>query len=158
VDDPCRVRVLEPSADLERKVDDFRRFELPALLQLVREGGALDALHDDERPAVVLADVEDLDDVGMGELGGETRLPKEAVAKTGRVREVLGENLDRDGPLELSIACEEDGGHAAAPEHILDAVPPVGEGFDAQLLSSVVVDTVVVDAVVPRRVVVVSSP
>jgi len=73
--------------------------------------------------------------------------------KAGRVGEVLGENLDRDGPLELFIACEVDGGHAPAPEDILDAVPPAGEGFGAQLLSSVVVDTVV-----PSIAVVVSSP
>src|SRR6266508_2571587 len=125
--------MLEASADLERKIDDLGRLELPALLHLVREGGSLDALHDDERPAVVLADVEDLDDVGMGELGGEPRLSEEAVAKAGRVRKVLGENLDRDGPLELSIACEVDGGHAAAPEDILDLIPPVGDGFGGVL-------------------------
>jgi hypothetical protein len=68
--------------------------------------------------------------------------------KAGRVSEVLGENLDRDGPLELSIACEVDGSHAAAPEDILDPVPPVGEGLGAQLLSSVVVDRVVPSVVV----------
>jgi hypothetical protein len=68
--------------------------------------------------------------------------------KAGRVSEVLGENLDRDGPLELSIACEVDGSHAAAPEDILDPVPPVGEDLGAQLLSSVVVDMVVPSVVV----------
>jgi hypothetical protein len=137
------VRMFEASADLERKIDDLRGLELSALFHLVRKRGSLDTLHDDERPAVVLADVKDLDDVGMGELGGETRLPEEAVVKAGRVSEVLGENLDRDAPLELSIACEVDGGHAAAPKDTLDPVPPVGEGLGAQLLSSVVVDRVV---------------
>ena len=127
------------------------RARVESLLQveLVREGTAVDVLHDDVRRAVVLARVVDLDDVGVGEPGGEARLTDEAVAEDRVVGEVAGEHLDRHRPLELVVPREVDDGHAAAAEDVCDAVAPACKRLRAQSLSSVVVPTVSVVIVTP---------
>ena len=70
--------------------------------------------------------------------------------ETGSVSQVLGEHFDGDRTVEFSIAGEVDRGHPAAPEDILDAITPAGEGLDAQSFAPVVV---VVEIVVPSVVV-----
>ena len=143
------MRVLEAGADLDAEVDDARGVEPLLEVELVRERAAVHVLHDDVRVAVVLARVVDLDDVGVGEPRREARLADEAVSEDGVVGQVAGEHLDRHRPLELVVPRKVDDGHAAAAEHVGDAVAPACKRLRAQSLSSVVVPTVSVVIVTP---------
>ena len=143
------MRVLEAGADLDAEVDDARGVEPLLEVELVRERTAVHVLHDDVRVAVVLARVVDLDDVGVGEARREARLADEAVSEDRVVGQVAGEHLDRHRPLELVVPRKVDDGHAAAAEHVGDAVAPACKRLRAQPLSSVVVPTVSVVIVTP---------
>ena len=78
---------------------------------------ALEVLHGDEVPAVVLADLVGVDDVGVGEARGEARLVEEHGGDEGVLGERGAEALDHHelapahGPLRRG---EENVGHAAA--------------------------------------------
>src|SRR5206468_5587555 len=81
------------------------------------------------------AGVVDPHDVRVREPAGETRLTHEACAEGLVVGELLGQHLDRDGSLELLVAGEENGRHAALSELALDPVAAGRERVD-QLCSS----------------------
>ena len=66
-----RVRGLERSADLDADRDDLGGRQPATPRELVGERLAVDVLHDDVRPAFVLADVVDLHDVRVDELRRE---------------------------------------------------------------------------------------
>ena len=91
--------------------------------QLVLERAAGEVLHDDERPAVPLADVEDGDRAGLArEARGGERLTLEALADP-LVRGVaVGEHLDRHFAPEHLVGREVDVAHRAAPESSWRAV------------------------------------
>ena len=72
--------------------------------QAVVHGASLEKLHDDERRAVVLPDVEHRDDVPLTrELRGGERLPLEAGAHVLVARVALGEHLDGDDAAEHRV-------------------------------------------------------
>ena len=79
-------------------------------------------LHDDEGRAVVLADVIDIDDVGVGEGGGRARLALEAGAEARIGGELRPRRLDRHVAAEEEIVTEVDGRHAALAEAATDAI------------------------------------
>ena len=81
VHEPLGVRRLECGAQLDPDGDDLIGRQPPAASQLVGERLALDVLHHDERPPLVLADVVDLNHVRMGELGRVACLAQEPRAK-----------------------------------------------------------------------------
>ena len=83
-------------------------------------------LHDDEVLvlALVEAEVEHLDDVGVHEAGGRQRLAPEARHEGRIVGQMLGQQLDRDVALQPLVEGELDRGHAADAEAALDAVSP----------------------------------
>ena len=72
------------------------------------------------------AEVEDLHDVRVHEPGGGERLAAEARDEARVLRQVLGEQLDRDVALQPRVERELDGGHAADAEAALEPVA-VGE-------------------------------
>ena len=83
--------------------------------QPVVHGAALEELHDDERRAVVLPDVEDRDDVPLArELRGGERLPLEASAHVLVARVTLGEHLDGDDAAEHRVGRAVDLAHPSA--------------------------------------------
>ena len=93
----------------------------------------LQALHDDEGPPLVLADVVDGADVGMIQGRGGLRLTLEALAG-GRVVEVgLGKELQRDVAVKASVLGLVDDAHAPAAQLLDDAV--VGDGLADHRLS-----------------------
>src|SRR5207244_13419961 len=96
---------------------------------------ASDVLHADVRPPTLVADVEDLDDVGMAKASRDLSLTQEAQAKAGIAGEVVGEELDRDRPVELAVVCELDERHPAVPERPLEPVAPSGRSLSAQSFS-----------------------
>jgi len=126
VDDPAHVRRVERVGDLDR--------ELEQRLGAHRAGGdpcgqrlALEELHDEERPAVLLVDVEDAADVRMGQRGCRTGLPLQPLERLGVVREVLRQELQGDVPAEAQVLGLIDDAHSASPDPFEDAV--VGDGF-----------------------------
>ena len=92
----------------------------PSTSRSVRPG---DELHDDVRRAVVLADVEDGDGVRVIERRRGARLAEEAGRRPSpRWRVAVGDDLERDAPLEPRVVGAVDAAHAALPEDGLDGV------------------------------------
>ena len=83
-------------------------------------------LHHDEVLVcgLVEAEVEDLHDVRMHQLGGRESLPPEARDEGGIVGQVLSQQLDRDFALETLVNREHHRRHTADAEPALDPVPP----------------------------------
>ncbi len=83
VNDAAAVGGVERLGDLPREVDDPRRRHRPVLDQLTHRD-ALEPLHDDERLALVLAELVDRTDVRMLQRRGEPRLTAEPAQPLGR--------------------------------------------------------------------------
>jgi hypothetical protein len=66
--------------------------------------------------AAGLADIVNSGDAGMGEAGGRARLAHEAAPPVAVQRELGGENLQRDLPVELGVGGEKHFAHAAGPD------------------------------------------
>ena len=89
VDDPLLVRRGEAVRDLDGVVDGLLRRQGRA--ELLAERFALQKLRDDERAALVRADVVDDEDVGVIELGGGASFLLEARKAVGIRGEAAGE-------------------------------------------------------------------
>ena len=79
---------------------------------------ALDELHDQEVPAGVgvLAGLEALDDVRVRQELADVGLAAESVHVGGVLRQVVGQDLDRDRPAPFLVVGQVDLGHPAGPE------------------------------------------
>jgi hypothetical protein len=118
------MRVREGGACLPGEIEGARGLDpLPAREQGVKPF-AVHALHDNEELGVLLACVEDLDDVRVGEARRRLRLAAKAVHEL-LVRDRPVHDLDRDRSVELGVVRQVDGRHAAAPELAADGVAAV---------------------------------
>src|SRR5439155_288421 len=79
VNEPGLMRGLETGARLQRQRHGLSRLEPAPAPQQIAQRLALDVLHDDARPAALLADVVDGDDVRVGQARGQAGLAQEAV-------------------------------------------------------------------------------
>jgi hypothetical protein len=93
-----------------------------ALLQPVGQRLALETLHDEKRHALLVTDVVECADVGMGELRDRARFTIEAFAELRIVGERLGKNLDGDCPIEAGVAGLVHLAHATGPKPGKDLV------------------------------------
>ncbi len=75
----------------------------PGFAQDGRQGAPVDEFHDDEVRAVVLAPVEDRDDVRMREVGGRLRLATEPLHERTVDRELGEEHLQGHRAVQLAI-------------------------------------------------------
>ena len=122
VDDAVLVGVRErpPRADreLERPPDRERSLTVDETLEAL----AGDELEDDVLTPVVLAAIDDRDDVRMRELGDRPRLPAEAFDRVvvRRVRRV--QDLQRDAALEQAVGRPVDARHPAGADELLQLV------------------------------------
>ena len=91
----------------------------------LREGLAVDELHDQVRQAVVLAVVEEGRDVGVDQPRGVQRLVPEPEGEELLVVGVGPHHLERDLALQDLVARRPDVGHAAGGDAVLEAVPLV---------------------------------
>jgi hypothetical protein len=95
------------------------------------ERAALHVLHDDVRSRhavqVVLAGVEDRDDVRVRELGHRLGLAAEALAEGLLTAELGVQCLDRDLSVEHRVVREMDRGHTALAEQVAQLVAPAGD-------------------------------
>ena len=73
-------------------------------------------------PVVARARVVDRDDVGVVDRGGGARLADEALAEVGVPRQLRGDELQRDGAVEVELECSVDHAHAPAAGDPQDAV------------------------------------
>ena len=89
-----------------------------------------DQLHGEEDGAVVVALVEDADDVGVGEPGRGPGLADEARREVVVVAEPGMHHLDRDRAVEPDVGGLVDTGHAAAGDPRPDPVAPVEQPTD----------------------------
>ncbi|MGX1491501.1 hypothetical protein RKD41_003760 [Streptomyces tendae] len=117
--------------DLQRLVGGHRAGLPHGLVEDGAERTALDVLHDDVRRRhavhLVLAGVEDGDDVGVRELGHCLGLTAEPLTE-GRLAAQLGvQRLDRDLAVEHGVVGEVDGGHAALAEQVAQLVAATGQ-------------------------------
>ena len=87
-----------------------------------REGLPFDVLHDDEADAVALTDVVDGCDIRMIQRGCGLRFAREALHAVRVRRELSGQNLQRDGPVQSRIVREIHLTHAAGTEQRHDLV------------------------------------
>ena len=121
----CAASSAEAASRSQRSA--VRRGIGPAAAQPVGDGAAGDVLHDHERPAVALADVEDGHDVRVvAEPRAGPRLAGEAAhrALVGRVGG--GQHLDGDEPPEDLVLGGPDAGHAAVGD-VADQAVALGQ-------------------------------
>ena len=116
MDDARRVRGIECPGRLLEPAERTRGRAGPACdLRVERAAG--EVLHDDDRPAGVLGDVVDRDDVGRpGEPRRGKRLALEARAQRRVLRVAGGKDLQCDLAIELSVGGTEDLAHAPGPD------------------------------------------
>ena len=121
VHDPRRVGLGEPVRELRGEVQRLARGERAARDQLAQRA-ALDELHGDVAHAVVGADVEERDDVGVVERRGGARLLLEARATLGIGRDSGRQDLDRDLAPEPRVAGAEHLAHASRTDGSHDLI------------------------------------
>src|SRR5690606_33687293 len=92
---------------------------------------ALDELHGEVDAVLVLALVEDADDVAVGEAGGGARLPSEATAEVLVHCEMGMHDLQGHDAVQPLVVPAVHGRHSAARDRLLDPVAVVEEQADA---------------------------
>ena len=95
MEDARRVREVKTGADILEDAQPIGDRQRRAPTDQLCERLAGHVLHRDERPVLVLADIEDRDDVGMAQAAGGARLAREALARR-LVVESLLEQFDGD--------------------------------------------------------------
>lgn len=99
VDDPRRMRRCEAVGDVGCGLRGLARRQRTAA-EPVTQRLALQELGDDKLHPLVLRELEDAQDVGMGQLGERLGLPFEPRESLGVVRDIARQHLDRHLPLE----------------------------------------------------------
>jgi hypothetical protein len=120
MDDAVVVRVVESRRDAAQ-VGQGRVCVQRAVRHLRGQAAARDELHDHVRRALVVAEVVDVDDVGVAEFRDRLRLVAEAGHRVGVGRHRL-HDLDRAGALQLRVVGAVDATHRALSDEVLDLV------------------------------------
>ena len=119
------VRVAERGGDLVGDLGGLHAVDVAVGAQDVGKRAALHVLHGHEVGVGVLAPVVHGDDVGVGEVRSGLSLAAEALDEV-RVGGELGEqHLDGHQAIEQQVARQEDVGHSASPDALLDFVAVV---------------------------------
>jgi hypothetical protein len=115
--------------------EGLRDREPAARGEQVAQRAAAHELHDEEDQTLVAALVADRHHVDVAEHRRRTCLAGEPVDERGVVGQVLGHDLDRDGPVDPEVGGGVHGGHAAARQPLLEPVAPLQDlpvgGFGA---------------------------
>ncbi len=126
VDHTLAVGVVHGGGDLAGQPDHLLRLEAHALLDQGGEGLALHKLHGQVRDPSLLADVEEGDDVGMGERARDSGLVVEPLDERfvlgALARDVQADGLDREGALDQGVEGFVDGPHGPEADAFLDLV------------------------------------
>ncbi len=133
MDDAVGVAGGEGVGDLGGEQGRGDRGERPVLAQVAVQVGTVDEVHDERQQLALDDQVADPDDVGVGQPEQDGALPQEAHHDVGIARELLLEDLDRDGFAGLSghgrlgarglpLTGPPDGARGAAAEGLLEEV------------------------------------
>ena len=123
VDEPVLVRKREPAGDLERELDRLAWVKGTFLVEELLQVHPVDVFEDDELPTVLLAAVDHRDDVRMSELRDRASLAAEAFDVGVVARELLVEDLQRNGAFEQLVVRPIDARHATRADELLELVP-----------------------------------
>ena len=137
VDDAPAVGVAQRLEDLTHEVQRLPPIQAAAALaHILLQGDAFDELHDDVFHAVGLVDVEDVDDVGMVELGHRLGFVVEPVADLLVLCQLRLQDLDGHHPVQPVTFRFVNDRHPARPQDVQDLVSVV-EKFTYVLIHSV---------------------
>jgi len=120
VHDSMAVGVVETRGDPAQVLQGGRLVER-ALLHPAGEAAAGDVLDDHVGRPLKLAEVVDVDDVGVAQPGDRLRLVAETRHGVG-IRGHRLQHLDRPGPLELRVVGAKDHAHGSLSDEVLDLV------------------------------------
>jgi hypothetical protein len=121
VDHAHAVRILQSRAQLIHDLELAHHRQDGTPLEERGERLALDVLHGDERLAVLVAELEDRDDVAVLQLAGRPRLARKAFAGLAVVQ-LLAQELDRDVAADSGIAGAIERAHAPMADSFEDLV------------------------------------
>ena len=113
------MRGHEPVADTGQQLGRLPPW--PELLQPQSQRAAVEQLGHHILPILELAGIEDGDEVRVIERRGQLGFALEPAAP-GRVRQIIGEELHGDRPVELRIDRAVDDAHPAFAENVFDAI------------------------------------
>ena len=122
MDDAARVRVAEAVAHAERDLELAGEAHRFAGAHPLLEVAPLEELHREKRRVAFFAEVVDVDDVAVGEVGRGACLAEEALAVLGAATELRGDDLDRHRPCEQGIERLVHGAHPTLAETLGDLV------------------------------------
>jgi hypothetical protein len=123
VHDPLRVRGAQRAGDLIEDGDGAQQVEPPFARQQPVQRLAVQILHHEEHGAVVrLAEVGDVDDVGVGDEAGGPRLAQEAFDRLLAAAVTLVEDLHGDLFADVHVLAAVDDAHAAASHDLVQLV------------------------------------
>ena len=130
VHDVARVRGAQGAGDLDRVGDRLGDRQAALAPDAVLERLALDVFEDDVRAPLVLARVDNTDDVGVRELGHGARLAAKALELIRVGRHLTVHELDRDLALQRLVERAVDRRHAARTDPGLKPVAPAEDGAE----------------------------
>ena len=122
MDDAMAVRVIKPGGDPPEVFQGGGQVDRP-MRHRVGQAAARDVLDDHVGGALKVAEVVDVDDVGVAELGDRLGLVAEAGDRIDVGCDRL-HDLDRAGPLQLRVIGAIDDAHRPLADEILDLVGP----------------------------------
>lgn len=117
MDNAQKMRAREPLSHVVDDVEQLVRGEGFALEQDLIQAGAADVLKDKEDAVRGIGQVEQADNVGVGELSKNAGLTDEGIPDFGLEREFKRHAFERDIGVETTIVGEIDFAHAAAAEN-----------------------------------------
>ena len=135
---PRVVGDAERAGDLDGVGDRLGHRQAAEAADAVLQRLALDVLEDDVRRVVVLAGVDDGDDVRVVELRDGPRLAPEALELVGVRRDLAVHQLDRDLALEHGVEGAIDRRHPARADLGVEPVAAVEQGADLRAHVSIV--------------------
>jgi hypothetical protein len=122
MDEATGVRLVERLAYLGHEAHSRLGLKRAVALEQLAQVGPLDVAHRQVHPAVGLAEIEDSDDVGMAQAGGDRRLAQKAPPEAIVVRQLVGKHLQRDPLAPLLLLGQVDGATGALANELDDAV------------------------------------
>jgi hypothetical protein len=121
MDEPLLVERVEPGRDLGGDPEDARQRE-GALVEQLREAHSLHVARGEVRMPVLLAGVDDRDEVLMGQAPCDSALPREAPPVGVVARELAAQDLEGNHRLVGLVQGLEDDAHSALAEDFFEEV------------------------------------
>jgi hypothetical protein len=121
VNDALAVSGVQSIGDVDRQSQQRRNLD-GLSRDAMPESNALEELHRDKGPIIILADLVNRADVGMVQRRGGARLAAEALQCLWVASYIFGKELERDVSAQIGVFGLVDHAHAATPQLFKDAV------------------------------------